>query len=281
MPQFRGLDRRQLKLIAAAAMLIDHSAIFFYRYEELYFAMRFVGRLTAPIMAFFVAEGFRRTRNVRAYLTRLGLFALISVVPFSLYEAKYPFPVRFYDGWLGKGAWLPFLEKTAMISTMNVLFTIFFSLCMLCVWTAGRPSSASGELSTEGPARRFCLPLAAKLALTAVLFWLGGFCDWRCWMIFYVLTFYFLRDRKVLMWGAYTLTSAGYIMSLHLLGHKLQPAFSVSFSPIKLGVFLVIPLLLCYNGEPGSRSGADKWFFYIFYPAHLLILGVIRLWTGV
>ena len=33
---------------------------------------------------------------------------------------------------------------------------------------------------------------------------------------------------------------------------------------------LALPLLLLYNGKPGKYR--MKWFFYIFYPAHLAIL---------
>ena len=43
----------------------------------------------------------------------------------------------------------------------------------------------------------------------------------------------------------------------------------------QLGIFLAVPLLINYNGI--RRSGKSyKWFFYIFYPAHLLLLAVIR-----
>ena len=34
--------------------------------------------------------------------------------------------------------------------------------------------------------------------------------------------------------------------------------------------------LFGYNGESGSRHPFHKWFFYGFYPAHLLILGLLR-----
>ncbi|MBM7617346.1 hypothetical protein JOC36_000903 [Weissella uvarum] len=36
-------------------------------------------------------------------------------------------------------------------------------------------------------------------------------------------------------------------------------------------VFAIIPLSF-YNGREGRK---DKWFFYIFYPAHILILYII------
>ncbi len=45
---------------------------------------------------------------------------------------------------------------------------------------------------------------------------------------------------------------------------------------LQLGVVIVYPFMKRYNGERGNWRGM-KWFFYIYYPAHLIILGVLRL----
>ena len=53
-----------------------------------------------------------------------------------------------------------------------------------------------------------------------------------------------------------------------------EPMWSGLF---QLGIFLVIPLIqYCYNGEGGSKKPFHKWFFYFFYPAHLLLLGICK-----
>ncbi|MBP5415562.1 MAG: hypothetical protein ILN61_10040 [Lachnospiraceae bacterium] len=36
----------------------------------------------------------------------------------------------------------------------------------------------------------------------------------------------------------------------------------------------------CYNGEPGSRAAFHKWFFYIFYPLHIMIIYLIKTAVG-
>jgi len=47
------------------------------------------------------------------------------------------------------------------------------------------------------------------------------------------------------------------------------------FAPYQLGMFLVIPLLRQYNGTLGG-SKHSKWFFYVFYPLHLLVIGLLK-----
>lgn len=77
----QGLSANQLKLIAIIAMTVDHLAwTFFPGYSTVWYVVlcHIIGRLTAPIMWFFIAEGYHHTRNVRAYTKRLFQLALIS-----------------------------------------------------------------------------------------------------------------------------------------------------------------------------------------------------------
>jgi len=45
---------------------------------------------------------------------------------------------------------------------------------------------------------------------------------------------------------------------------------------IQLFVIICVPFMMNYNGERGKWKGM-KWFFYLYYPAHLVICGIIRL----
>ena len=46
---------------------------------------------------------------------------------------------------------------------------------------------------------------------------------------------------------------------------------------MQVGVLLTIPFIMfCYNGKGGSKSSFNKWFFYIYFPAHMLILALIK-----
>ena len=65
-------------------MLFDPLSAFFAAGDPMRQLLRYPGRLSFPIFAFFVAEGCRKTRNYPAYLQRLGLFALLTQLPLLL-----------------------------------------------------------------------------------------------------------------------------------------------------------------------------------------------------
>lgn len=84
MRKFRILDGTSLKLIAMVSMILDHLGDNFFS-GRLW--MRSLGRIAMPIFAFCVAEGFIHTRDRKKYLLRMGLFALVSEIPFDLVTA--------------------------------------------------------------------------------------------------------------------------------------------------------------------------------------------------
>ena len=71
----------QLKWIAIFSMAVDHTGALLFP-EAMW--MRGIGRLAFPIFAFLLAEGYYHTHDVKRYLLRLWLFALISEIPYDL-----------------------------------------------------------------------------------------------------------------------------------------------------------------------------------------------------
>lgn len=65
-----------------ATMFVDHVGLLFFP-EEL--AFRLVGRISFPIFAFLIAEGFEKTSHMWKYLCRLLAFAALSQIPYSLF----------------------------------------------------------------------------------------------------------------------------------------------------------------------------------------------------
>ena len=111
------LNRNQLKYLVIAAMLIDHIAWAFVPTASLLGqVMHIIGRLTGPTMAYMLAEGYRYTRSVKKYAMRLGIFAVISWLPFSYFES---------------GGIRP---------AFGVIYTLFLSLLAIWFWDKAKYS---------------------------------------------------------------------------------------------------------------------------------------------
>ncbi len=109
----KGISGSTLKIIAIVTMLLDHigaivlmrmlqqtdimgvvansdiNVMFVWLQENFllyggYSMLRMVGRIAFPIFCFLLVEGFQKTRNVNKYIFRLGIFALVSEIPFDL-----------------------------------------------------------------------------------------------------------------------------------------------------------------------------------------------------
>lgn len=103
------MSRNALKYIAIVAMVLDHIALAFIgTYTPIGMAMRFIGRLTAPIMCCFLSEGYIHTRSKNKYGNRLLVFALISQIPFSY-----------------------LLTGRLLSGKLNMMFTLFFCFMIL------------------------------------------------------------------------------------------------------------------------------------------------------
>lgn len=239
----KPLSVTALKYIAIAAMLIDHIAwCFVDTYSVLGQIMHVIGRLTAPIMCYFIAEGYYYTRNVKKYLLRLGLFALISWAPFTFMEFGTP-PI-FFDG-----------GKLQFIFVQGVIYTFFLGLLALVVIHSEK------------------LKKLAKALLLALIFLLSIIGDWMFFAVIWIIIFDRYRSsfKKQMIW----FTATAFFMELFslLIGMTLTEVL------FQLGVLLAIIPLYFYNGK---RGGSDKfrvfnkWFFYIFYPLHMVILGYIK-----
>ena len=87
--RWNGLTSSDLKWIAIISMLVDHFAVAIYAnmadYQfDIYRVMRGIGRIAFPIYCFLLVEGFCHTHDVKRYISRCFLFAVISEVPFDL-----------------------------------------------------------------------------------------------------------------------------------------------------------------------------------------------------
>lgn len=82
----KGLTSNLLKIIAIIAMFLDHAASGLMPPDSTLGALFHIcGRMTAPIMCYFIAEGYYHTHDILKYIKRLFLFAVLSHFPYDLY----------------------------------------------------------------------------------------------------------------------------------------------------------------------------------------------------
>jgi hypothetical protein len=71
-----------LKIIACIGMLLDHTwAAFPFSALRLFNS---IGRFVFPVYAYMIAQGCKHTKNTKKYLFRLGIFAIVSEIPFDI-----------------------------------------------------------------------------------------------------------------------------------------------------------------------------------------------------
>ena len=75
------MSGHSLKLIAIVTMLIDHIGLVLFPEVMI---LRCIGRLSFPIFAFLIVEGFEHTSDFKKYMVRILLFGLMSEIPYNL-----------------------------------------------------------------------------------------------------------------------------------------------------------------------------------------------------
>lgn len=235
--EYRGfLSGFALKCIAMVTMLIDHMG---YVLFPGYVIFRIIGRLSFPIYCFLLVEGAVHTSNWKKYLGRLFLFALISEIPFNLA--------------IGGSVWYP--------EAQNVLFTLMLGL--LAIRLLQEPLAGKNQPLITG----------IRVVLVLILVLLAEFArtDYGAGGVIFILIFYVFRSQLLLK-------SAVFAVAVAFLYGGIENFAILSLVPILCynegkGSFLLPKHSKAEFGVPDKRgSGALKYFFYVFYPAHLLLL---------
>ena len=206
--------------------------------------MNCVGRLTFPIFAFLIVEGYFHTGNFKKYVTRMFFFALLSEIPMNmLYNGSYLYPFH-----------------------QNVLWTFLIALLAMKLIDRVR--------ETKKPAA--AVILTALIVLFSTLLGLVSMVDYNAPGILTVFAFYFFHGRKwyhylgqflVLYWLNVDLLR-GMDLPLSLFG------FDFFFPTQGFALFALIPIWL-YRGKQGLHNRWIQYGCYAFYPVHMMLLGIL------
>lgn len=233
----KTLNTNQLKLIAMAAMTVDHVtwAVFpGYRTDWYIILLHIIGRMAAPIFWFFVAEGYHYTHDVKKYTLRLFLFAIISHFAYT-----FAFGIPF----------VPF--RTTVFNQTSVIWALALGLVALAIVESDKIKQWQ---------KTILIILIAVIAFCA---------DWSSIAVLAITDIGTNRGNfkkqmtRMMIWVAvYAVVYAVFI----------SPVYGI----VQMFTVLTIPLLKMYNGERENNKNM-KWIFYVYYPLHLVICGIIRI----
>lgn len=195
-------------------------------------------------MCYFIAEGYHYTKNIDKYTARLFIFAFVSHFAY----------IFFSENFVDCRSFIPFYYGEILNQT-SVMWSLAWGLVMLRVVN-------SKKINRD-----------ITKALLVILICIISFpSDWSCVASLCILAFGTNRDnfKTQMLWMIFyvAIYSAVYFFSIDKIYGILQ-----------MSVVLAIPVLLMYNGKRGKNQTVNKimkWSFYIYYPLHLFIIGLIQ-----
>lgn len=264
-------------MLAVVTMFIDHIGAFLLDYNDAFYPLcRSVGRLAFPIFCLMIAEGAQHTRSITKYLERLALCAVISTPPYNLVCG----------------------EEWNSLENKNVFFTLYIGLTAILLIQKGAPW-VFRKLNKASLAEneKACILLSLPFITCLYYFAYDWNTDYGGYGVAAIVIFYVLRRHRAAAWGCFALlTFISYNfafisypseinipyqmveMNLHaIFQHQIwNGGYTLTFVNSRqiFAVLAIIPACL-YNGERG-RSNC-KYFFYAFYPLHLMLIWIIQL----
>lgn len=234
------LNRDAIKYIAMSTMLLNHIAhALLIRGTIWYEVFDDIGVFTAPVVCFFLVEGYDHTHSKTKYGQRLIVFAALSQIPYMLALHENNLSMMFT-------LVCCFLILVAMELIVDPIIRLMVCALLVIATSAGDWAFIASILTiflynSKGNPRKTAISFLAAYAM-----------------------FVPFRIQKYMNGepGDWT---------IHAIVHGLLSGVGILVAGIVVLVF--------YSGKR-AKSGQffSKWFFYIFYPAHLVVLYMIKVY---
>lgn len=237
----KGLNRDTIKYLAIAAMTANHfAAVFLEQGTVLRMILLGIGNFTAITMCFFLVEGYGYTHSKKKYLGRLLLFAVLSQIPYCMAFSK---------------------QGVISFIGFNMLFTLL--LCFLiCLIVEKVPS------------------MILKIILIILLMICSMKCDWGIGAPVFTLLFIWSKESVLKKKIAFIIPTVLFGLYNFIGRYGKVPVETCVLNVVICMVGMAmsgICILYFYNGKRAKMGrNFSKWFFYIFYPLHLLILAGVQ-----
>ncbi len=231
------LPSSTLKVIACIFMAVDHVGLILFPKHEIF---RIIGRLAFPIFAFFIAEGSRYSKH--------KLKRFLSILSIGLFFLIFYF---FYDDQLYGNVFLTFSCSIFLDQLIYISKKEFFEKSFSFKWL--------GLLVIS----------VVSLILLYILFDIMHF-EYGFWGML-LPVFVNLTNFKDIQAPKRLVSFDCHVSKMILLTLGLLPlSITGNLGTMQFYSFLAVIPLFLYNGKVGYKK--MKYVFYIFYPAHLLII---------
>ena len=232
------LSGNALKMIAAFCMLVDHIGLIIFPNVGIF---RIVGRLSFPIFAFMISEGCKYTKNKLKYFLSVFLLATACQTVFYIYS---------------KDLYM------CILVTFSVSIAVIYALKFMKKTVISAKSSKLIKLLSV---LIFCASVAGAYAINLILDIDYGFFGCMAPVFASIVEREDELPRALRKFG--TLPIRVFLFGVGLL------AMVLFYRGISFFALLSLLVLLLYSGERGRLK--MKYFFYVFYPSHLVILNAI------
>lgn len=156
-------------------------------------------------------------------------------------------------------SWIPFCSfeygQWCAAVPVGVLYTLFLGFLAMAYT---EKHEASWEVRDD-------------LVILALLL-ISGIGDWPYFDVLWPLMLFRFRRDPAAQWRSFWIILIVSIVAFIDLSAPLSNLYNLG---------CIVPGLVlqyCYSGQPGEKSFGNKWFFYVFYPLHLLVLAVIKIY---
>lgn len=150
-----------IKIIACITMVLDHIKYVYIPIEN--FATLYLGRITFPLFAFLLTEGYVHTSNIKKYIERIIIFGIISQIPFMFFRTYV-------------GDWL----------MLNIMFTLMLGLMAILAYDKINNKFIS-------------IPLVILIILSGNLFKV----DYGAYGVLLIFILYLFKDQKIFLTISY------------------------------------------------------------------------------
>ena len=199
---------------------------------ELYNMFRIIGRIAFPIYSFLIVQGFMHTKNVGNYILRLFIFAFVSEFAFDI----------------------GFNHTIFEIYSNNVFFTLGLGLlCILFISRIERIYDVFKDKMNKTRLNISCLLLLIAFLIIAYVLADEVFrSDYGISGVLCIVCMYMFRNNIIIGYSLGVLCTAIF-----------------NYNLVQIYALFGLILIMMYNGEKGKSM---KYFFYVYYPLHILLI---------